>query len=193
MSKLFVDEIVHQSSQGSGTITIGASGEKVDLGTGVSGGTLTNTPSFFVRKIGNQSMAADTDVKLIPDDEIYDTDSAYDTSTGRFTVPTGKGGKYFLSYGFGMQNLDDNKQVAVNIKVNGSFLEPSGTTVLSGSYSFMNAAATSGANSDDPGVATSVMLVLSAGDYVEMWGRHRNSAAENGRFMHFGGFRLIGV
>ena len=158
---------------------------------GISSGV--NTPSFFVRKIGNQSLAADTDTKLIPDDEIYDTDSAYDTSTGRFTVPTGKGGKYFLSYGFGMQNLDDNKQVAVNIKVNGSFLETAATTVLAGSYAFMNAAATSGSNSDDPCVTISVMVDLSAGDYVEMWGRHRNSAAENARFMHFGGFKLIGV
>ena len=36
MSKLFVDEIVHQSSQGSGTITIGASGETVALASGAS-------------------------------------------------------------------------------------------------------------------------------------------------------------
>ena len=46
MSKLFVDEIVHASSQGSGTITLGASGEKINLGTGVSGGTFTNKPMF---------------------------------------------------------------------------------------------------------------------------------------------------
>jgi hypothetical protein len=44
MSKLFVDEIVHQSSQGSGTITIGASGESVT----VPNGSLTgqNYPAF---------------------------------------------------------------------------------------------------------------------------------------------------
>ena len=36
MSKLFVDEIVHASSQGSGTITIGASGETVALASGAS-------------------------------------------------------------------------------------------------------------------------------------------------------------
>ena len=38
MSKLFVDEIVHQSSQGSGTITLGASGETVALASGASVG-----------------------------------------------------------------------------------------------------------------------------------------------------------
>ena len=36
MSKLFVDEIVHQSSQGSGTITLGASGETIALASGAS-------------------------------------------------------------------------------------------------------------------------------------------------------------
>ena len=127
---------------------------------------------------------------MLPDDVVYDTDSAFDTSTGRFTVPTGKGGKYFLSYGFSMQNLNDNKAVAVNIKVNGSFIETSSTTVLAGSYSFLNSAHSAGANSDDPSVATSTMVSLSASDYVEMWGRQRNSASENARFLHFGGFRI---
>jgi len=166
------------TSTGSGNITIG------------SGVTLqSNVPSFFVRKFGNQSLAADTDTKMLPDDVVYDTDSAFDTSTGRFTIPSNMGGKYFLSYGFSMQNLDDTKAVAVNIKVNGSFLETA-TTVLAGSYSFSNSATSTGSNSDDPSVATSVMVVLSAGDYVEMWGRQRDGGAENARYLHFGGFRI---
>ena len=36
MSDLFVDNIKHQSSQGSGTITLGASGETVNVPTGVT-------------------------------------------------------------------------------------------------------------------------------------------------------------
>ncbi len=186
MATLFVDKIDPQSGT---SLTIGSSGDTVALTSGVVQSNL-NYPSFFVRKIDNQSLAADTDTKMLPDDVVYDTDSAFDTSTGRFTVPTGKGGKYFLSYGFGMQNLDDNKSVAVNIKVNGSFLETAATTVLAGSYSFINTAASTGSNSDDPSVATSVMLVLSAGDYVEMWGRQRDGGAENARYMHFGGYRI---
>jgi len=46
MSKLFVDEIVHQSSQGSGTITIGASGETTNIV-----GTLQNDGSAFAQGI----------------------------------------------------------------------------------------------------------------------------------------------
>ena len=52
MSDIFVDNIKHQSSQGSGTITLGASGEKVDLGA-TAGGTLTNRPAFDVTLSAN--------------------------------------------------------------------------------------------------------------------------------------------
>ena len=84
MSKLFVDEIVHQSSQGSGTITLGASGEKVDLGSGVSG-TLTNGPAFKVHNVVAQSIAADTNVKVEWDTTEYDTGSCWDGTNYRFT------------------------------------------------------------------------------------------------------------
>jgi hypothetical protein len=144
-------------------------------------------PSFFTRKLGTQALTSDTDTKLIPDDEVYDTDSAYDTSTGRFTVPTGKGGKYFFTYGFSMQNQDDLTQMAVNIKVNGSFID--GTNVLSSSYSFL-ATAYNGSNTDDPSATASALVVLSAGDYVEMWGRQRDNTTENARYLRFGGFRI---
>ena len=46
MSKLFVDEIVHQSSQCSGTITLGASGETTNIV-----GTLQNNGSAFAQGI----------------------------------------------------------------------------------------------------------------------------------------------
>jgi hypothetical protein len=146
-----------------------------------------NYPSFFVRKFGNQSLAGDTDTKMLPDDVVYDTDSAFDTSTGRFTVPTGKGGKYFFTYGFSVQNIDDIAQMAVNIKVNGSFID--GTSVLASSYSFL-ATAYNTQNADDPSATASALVVLSAGDYVEMWGRQRDNSTEIARYLRFGGFRI---
>ena len=169
-----------------GTVTLGSSGDTFSLGSGVVQSNL-NYPSFFARKLGNQSLTSDTDTKMIADDEVFDTDSAYDTSTGRFTVPTGKGGKYFFTYGFSVQNIDDIAQMAVNIKVNGSFIE--GTTVLSGSYSFL-ATANNNSNTDDPSATASALVVLSAGDYVEMWGRQRDNSTENARYLRFGGFRI---
>ena len=95
MGTVFVDNIKHQSSQGSGTITVGASGEKVDLGTGVSGGTLTNIPAFHVFESSDQTGVSDntwTNVQM--DEVLFDTDSGYANNT--YTIPSGKAGKYFF-------------------------------------------------------------------------------------------------
>ena len=95
MSKLFVDEIVHQSSQGSGTITLGASGEKINLGTGVSGGTLTNIPAFHVFESTDQTgISTNTWTVVQMDDILFDTDSGFANDT--YTIPTGKAGKYYF-------------------------------------------------------------------------------------------------
>ena len=86
MSDIFVDNIKHQSSQGSGTITIGASGEKVDLGA-TAGGTLTNRPAFSANAItGTFTGSVNTFWKATFNNELYDTNSAYDASNSRFTV-----------------------------------------------------------------------------------------------------------
>jgi len=101
MSKLFVDEIVHQSSQGSGTITLGASGETISIPSGatltVPNGGLTgqNYPAFEATINGTQFINDSTQTKIQFDTEIFDTDSAYDATTNyRFTPQVA--GKYFV-------------------------------------------------------------------------------------------------
>ena len=105
---------------GSGTLTLGQSGETVNIPTNTtlgasgttitvpSGCTITNngtqtgfggtmTPAFSAQRNGSSVTLNDnTFTDIIFDNEILDTDSAYNTSTGVFTVPTGKGGKYFI-------------------------------------------------------------------------------------------------
>jgi hypothetical protein len=93
------------TSSGSGTITLGQSGETIaipsgatlDLSnatqTGVGG---TNTPAWLVNLSGNQTVATATDTTLQFNTEQYDTDSAYNTGTYTFTVPSGKAGKYYI-------------------------------------------------------------------------------------------------
>ena len=113
MSEIFVDNIKHQSSQGSGTITIGASGEKVDLGTGVSGGTLTNTPAFSANILtGSITASVSTATKATFNNELYDTDNAYDTSNSRFTVPSGKAGKYHFEASFNSFESTANNDIS---------------------------------------------------------------------------------
>ena len=179
MSKLFVDEIVHQSSQGSGTITIGASGEKVDLGTGVSGGTLTNTPAFRVYKNANQSIANNTFTKVTFQVEDYDTDNAF--ASDKFTVPSGKAGKYAFQYGGWFGGVVDNKVIAFRLYKNGSFLN---LTYTQSTISANHVPVVNGVSSLD----------LAVGDYVELYIVQDTGSSQdlNAAYTRFEGYRLIG-
>ena len=84
-----------QTSSGSGTITIGQSGETIALGTGASQTLAVNTPNFLVTRSGNQSISLSTDTKVQWDSETFDTSNAFDSSTNyRFTPQVA--GKYYL-------------------------------------------------------------------------------------------------
>ena len=62
----------------------------------VTGAGATNKPSFFAKKNSNTNISNSTWTVVDFDTEIIDTDSAYDTSNYRFTVPSGGAGKYFI-------------------------------------------------------------------------------------------------
>ena len=130
MSKLFVDEIVHQSSQGSGTITLGASGETINIPSGstinLSNSTVTlnstmkNTPNFLAyRATSTQSLTQNATTNVIMNAEAFDTDSAYDTSTGKFTCPVGKAGKYFFTAGFSLNTASSAVHSGFQIRNSG--------------------------------------------------------------------------
>ena len=91
-----------------GTITLGSSGDTFTVPSGVtvnmSSATQTgvggeNTPAFAMRGSGSlQTVTDNTFTKAQLNNADIDTDSACDTTTNyRFTVPSGKGGKYFIS------------------------------------------------------------------------------------------------
>ena len=101
MGTLFVDNIKQQSSQGSGTITIGASGETVALASGVKQSNLL-TPSFFAHLSAQQTVSNATFTKLQCDTEITDVGGYYDNSTNYRYTPL-VAGKYFV---FGGIHLD---------------------------------------------------------------------------------------
>ena len=63
----------------------------------VTGAGESNTPAFEVRLSAEQSLSDATATKAQFNTEDFDTDSAYDNSSNyRFTVPSGKAGKYFF-------------------------------------------------------------------------------------------------
>ena len=55
-----------------------------------------NTPMFRARLSADVNSAHQVNTKVTFNTEDYDTDSAFDTSNGRFTIPSGKAGKYAI-------------------------------------------------------------------------------------------------
>ena len=85
-----------QTSSGSGTITIGQSGETITIPSGATvSGAGTNTPAFEAVKTGSSNQTFSTSfTKITFDSESYDTNSNF--ASNRFT-PT-IAGKYLLTY-----------------------------------------------------------------------------------------------
>ena len=192
-----VDTIQNQSganiiSESSNTITVGASGDTITVPTGASltvpSGGLSgqNYPAFEVYKSSDQSVTDGSTTKITFDREVLDTDSAYDTSTSKFTVPGGKAGKYFI------YSMLTHRSVTVGqindcrtaIYKNGS--EVKQTYFIFGSatghYLSLNAY---------------TILDLSDGDYVEIYGlvnvTSGNAQVEGvstDRRSSFGGYRI---
>ena len=163
-----------QTSSGSGTITIGQSGETI-------AGIVTNTPSFQVKKTSTQSISSASFTKLTWDAEDWDTDSAF--ASDKFTVPTNEAGKYYFQVTTEFANIDDGEFVQVLFYKNGS--SQAGTT----------ARWYSPGSNDDVRARTNVILDLSAADYVEAYVYHNEGSSQNASSSEtfFRGYKLIGV
>jgi len=191
MSKLFVDEIVHQSSQGSGTITIGASGETTNIvgtlqnnGAGVGGD---NTPAFYGELASTQTISRNSYVKVtgLTNDEV-DTDTAFDGTT--FTVPSGEGGKYFLYASIQVDYEiagDDGEEARCYIYKNGSEIKEAKWRVTGSHVNRYTA------------LSVSMTATLSASDTIELYTLLNDDSGADARLLEnatsIGGYKLIGV
>lgn len=180
MSKLEVNTLAPQTGT---TITIGESGDTVALGSGAtqSGFGGTNTPAFFAYRAGSAvSIPDNTNTLLIMDTEVFDTNSAFDTSTGFFTPQ--ESGKYYLFAQFRLNTGTNLDNVECVFKVNGSVTTP---TIFSSIYN---------ANLNTTQVSGIVTLNGST-DYVAPYGTQYSggaiSTSTNG--IYFYGYKLIGV
>ena len=120
-----------------------------------------NTPAFSAHRTTQQNLGSAGSVnKMIMNVEDYDTDNAYDTSNGRFTVPTGKGGKYHFDIVSNPFEIANNSMTytRTQIYVNGS-------NEIFGDINYP-----SDMGNYHAGVM-SVDINLSAGDYVEFYSR----------------------
>jgi len=103
------------TSSGSGTITIGQSGETIALGSGASQTLAANTPAFSANQ-GAQSIANSTTTLLTFGTEVLDTNSCYASS--KFT-PTSSG-EYFIRASLRLSTSTDFTGFKLHIRKNGS-------------------------------------------------------------------------
>ena len=198
MSTLKVDTILKRT--GTGTITVGQSGDTISIPSGAtlnSAGTNTlegiaNTPAFEVVRAGNQSLTNDTTTKINFDSEQFDTDNAYDNSTNyRFTVPSGKAGKYYVYLKAGIEGSSNSniQYCSLRLRKNGTNLREDWKDLRSGGSRFIT-------------LSLDTTLDLAVGDYLEAFAYGNLSSGDpdvkadrgdGAKISVFGGYRIIGA
>jgi hypothetical protein len=148
------------TSSGSGTITLGQSGETVDMSnatqTGVGG---VNTPAFFAYTNTNTNISNRTTTKVPLNATIYDSGSIFDTSNNRVTF--GVAGKYMLHFGgtFGNTVINDANGLDLYVRKNGST-----SAIWHQAQTDFNAF-----TNHVSSVSGSLLVDASATDYYEIW------------------------
>jgi hypothetical protein len=177
VSQLKVNEIIKQSGS---SISIGESGDTINLAGSAYAAAGDNTPAFYATSSSANSLVSGNYSKVNFDTEVVDTDSAYDTSSYKFTVPAGEGGKYWISASWGADSGNDTDKISVFIRKNGSNIF--GMTAVNKAYNSTN---------------VSGMAVLAATDYVEVFAYQDSGTTYNintdSTFTFFMGYKLIGV
>jgi hypothetical protein len=125
---------------------------EVDHITGkTSSWTYKNTPTFKAYLGADQSQTQNSVTQIVYNTEVFDSDSTYDTSNGRFTP--GIAGKYYVNASIGIDGADANGRIRVYLYKNGS------------AYAFSSFGIASTA--DYGGIAQcSALIDLDADDYV---------------------------
>jgi hypothetical protein len=119
VSQIKVNEIIKQSGS---SISIGESGDTINLAGSAYAAAGNNTPAFNVKISSNQDVSSGTTTVVAFNSEQVDTDNAFNTSTYRFIPQTA--GKYFIAFTIyaltasaGNANL---RAITANIRKNGS-------------------------------------------------------------------------
>jgi len=148
-----------------------------------------NTPAFSAYRNTTTAQVISDNVYTVGEltGKFFDTDSAFDTSTYRFTVPSGKGGIYVFHFGTVFTTtFSAGTTYNVGIKRNGSIYYGSLQSVSTGA-------------SGQVILKGSWTQSLNAGDYIELITRQNSGANANftggsitGHLLpYLSGFRLI--
>jgi hypothetical protein len=159
------------TSDGSGTLTTNNIGGQ-------------NTPRFRATMSADQTLSDNVAAKIAFNTEDYDIGSCFDTSSYRFTVPSGEGGLYLIYAQIQIKSYDDGQHIESFIKLykNGS----------ANYYSYDNFSGTGNTNGNM--LYNTQVINLSASDYIEVYGQcnvSANSPETKGGYSYFQGFKLI--
>ena len=146
-----------------------------------------NTPYFYGALASDQVVSRGVDTKItgMTSNEI-DTDTAFDGTT--FTVPSGKGGNYFISATI-QANFssigNDGERVRTMIYKNGSII-------------FRNVYYDQATDSREVPIISNAIVSLSASDTIELYVSARDGSGDNPTISsdqkgtHIFGFKMIG-
>ena len=182
MATLFVDKVDPQSGT---SLEIGSSGDTVALGSGALQSNLL-TPAFAMRGSGSlQTVTDNAFTKAQLNNADIDTDSACDTSTNyRFTVPSGKAGKYFICASLNAYTATNDQQLFDGL------IYKNGSSIASNLWQYSTAANAGRHNA----YSQSIVVDLAAGDYIELYGRISGGSTEafrqDDRSMLLSGYRI---
>ena len=182
-----------ESISGSGTVTLGVSGETFNVPSGVTisnSGTATgfggdNTPYFYGELSANQTLtyATTTQITGLTNDEL-DSNTAFDGTT--FTVPSGQAGKYFIQ-GVCQANYstigNDGEKTMARIYLNGAAIK-NGIHQVSSS-----------GNGREITCTANALVNLSVGNTIELYGYAEDASGGNAYLVSnqtsLMGFKLI--
>jgi len=208
LSKIQVDTIDTRSgtstmqigSTNTTTINLGVSGDTVNIPSGVTfanAGTATglgiNEPYWSAMRAegsGTQSIPDATWTKVTFPTTIKDSASGLSNSNATFTVPSGKGGLYFIQANVYFAGGSNDIFSAVNVYINGdsSPLPNNGTTNTNASLGY----GANGSSTTNYQVSGSGTFRLNATDYIEIYCYQSKGSSQNAEpsGTRFSGFRI---
>ena len=193
MSKLEANQVDPATGT---TLTLGTSGDTISIPSGVTianSGTATgfggaNTPFFYGELASDTTLTRSTLTKLTGLTQAeQDSDTAFDGTT--FTVPSGKGGTYYLE-GTVTGNYADIGQDGENTMVQ---LYKNGSAVKAAK---INQSSSTGQNNREITITASGIFTLAATDTVEIYGYLQDANASGNATVKQGrtsitGFKLV--
>ena len=209
MSKIQVDTIDTRSgtstmqigSTNTSTINIGVSGDTVNIPSGVTianAGTATgfgetNEPYWSAMRAegsGSQSIPDESWTKLTFPTTIKDSASGLSNSNATFTVPSGKGGLYFIESSVYFAGGSNDIFSAMKVYINGDAnpLPNNGTTNTNATLAY----GANGSSTTNYQIGGSGTFRLNAADYVEIYCYQSKGSSQNAEpsGTRFSGFRI---